>query len=344
MRSTTYTLADWEEALPNLRWRNHYAAGPCPLCGGEDRFWISDTSEKVGFGCRHCLPNGKDKDRVRTLLRTVFGGRKGSGAGSTRQSTARNRAKSNPSGQRKDTQREFKAIRERIKPLDFTTSDHPARTYLITERMIAWTTLALATDIGWVYDRKRNDGSGLLTYAYRNAQQRVVGYAVEMLRADGTRQTRNGRVDKRFYGTRRGAIHTPIPLHHPTVKVRDTSQPRIAIMTEGEIDALTCAYLREDTHPHLTCFAMGGTNNLRWHRVFDQFDHVLLCKDTDPAGLRAGIHCAESFVDTATNFASCKPRFGKDINASLLQCHEDGMELDWYDIVVDHSDLPLAAA
>ena len=42
--------------------------GPCPLCGGDDRFRVTPSGK---FFCRHCLPNGKDKERFRQMARAL---------------------------------------------------------------------------------------------------------------------------------------------------------------------------------------------------------------------------------------------------------------------------------
>ena len=42
--------------------------GPCPLCGGDDRFRVIPNGM---FFCRRCLPDGKDKDRFKELLKAV---------------------------------------------------------------------------------------------------------------------------------------------------------------------------------------------------------------------------------------------------------------------------------
>ena len=42
--------------------------GPCPLCKGDDRFRVTPSGK---FFCRHCLPDGKDKERFKELLRVV---------------------------------------------------------------------------------------------------------------------------------------------------------------------------------------------------------------------------------------------------------------------------------
>ena len=42
--------------------------GPCPLCKGVDRFRVMPNGK---FYCRRCLPDGKDKDRFKELLRVI---------------------------------------------------------------------------------------------------------------------------------------------------------------------------------------------------------------------------------------------------------------------------------
>ena len=43
--------------------RGGYYTGPCPICGGDDRFWLRKDGKK--FGCRHCA---NDNDTNRTLF------------------------------------------------------------------------------------------------------------------------------------------------------------------------------------------------------------------------------------------------------------------------------------
>ena len=42
--------------------------GPCPLCGGDDRFRVMPNGM---FFCRRCLPDGRDKDRFKELLKVL---------------------------------------------------------------------------------------------------------------------------------------------------------------------------------------------------------------------------------------------------------------------------------
>ena len=64
------TVGDWRDALPDLKrvgpaeW-----AGPCPLCGGVDRFRVT----RAGASCSLCLPDNGNGPRFAELVRTVFG-------------------------------------------------------------------------------------------------------------------------------------------------------------------------------------------------------------------------------------------------------------------------------
>jgi hypothetical protein len=44
-----------------LKKSGHYLIGPCPMCGGEDRFNVKDDRLWM---CRHCSPNGKYSDAI----------------------------------------------------------------------------------------------------------------------------------------------------------------------------------------------------------------------------------------------------------------------------------------
>ena len=44
--------------------------GPCPVCGGEDRFYV--TAQGGAF-CRKCCPDGGNPDAFKALLRAAFG-------------------------------------------------------------------------------------------------------------------------------------------------------------------------------------------------------------------------------------------------------------------------------
>lgn len=41
-----------------LKGRGRHLNGPCPKCGGDDRFWVDKAKRR--FGCRHCHQRGGD--------------------------------------------------------------------------------------------------------------------------------------------------------------------------------------------------------------------------------------------------------------------------------------------
>ena len=76
MGNMTHTLEDWADSLKLKRHGKRYI-GPCPLCGGDDRFSITrgDTIP-VLVGCRGCLDHldGEARGkRIGKITRAVFG-------------------------------------------------------------------------------------------------------------------------------------------------------------------------------------------------------------------------------------------------------------------------------
>ena len=55
MSERTVTRDDWLAAVPNLHRVGSEHHGPCPACGGEDRFRVTDTGAAF---CRQCAPDG----------------------------------------------------------------------------------------------------------------------------------------------------------------------------------------------------------------------------------------------------------------------------------------------
>ena len=62
------TLADWQTRAPALELKRAGGelVGPCPACGGTDRFRVT---KRGGFFCRQCCPDGKaGGDAMRRIL------------------------------------------------------------------------------------------------------------------------------------------------------------------------------------------------------------------------------------------------------------------------------------
>ena len=74
------TPVEWAEALGNLVRRGREFVGPCPLCGGKDRFHVAPgrSNDAARVGCRHCIdghPDDVRRSRYGELARAVFGDR-----------------------------------------------------------------------------------------------------------------------------------------------------------------------------------------------------------------------------------------------------------------------------
>ena len=67
-------VKEWADKL-NLTRRGREFVGPCPLCGGDDRFHVRDYGGRARVGCRGCIdgqPKGEQAKRFGEVLRAVF--------------------------------------------------------------------------------------------------------------------------------------------------------------------------------------------------------------------------------------------------------------------------------
>ena len=67
-------VKEWADTLDLTR-RGLEFVGPCPLCGGDDRFHVRDSGGLPAVGCRGCIdgqPDGERAKRFGELLRAVF--------------------------------------------------------------------------------------------------------------------------------------------------------------------------------------------------------------------------------------------------------------------------------
>ncbi len=62
------TQDEWMQAHPALKRVGKELKGPCPLCGGEDRFYVRDSG---AFFCRRCCPDGSNAEATRALMKAA---------------------------------------------------------------------------------------------------------------------------------------------------------------------------------------------------------------------------------------------------------------------------------
>ena len=67
--------AEWAERLDLIKLSARHFAGPCPLCGGHDRFHVTQGIKRTLIGCRGCIDTEETtarRKRFGELLRLVF--------------------------------------------------------------------------------------------------------------------------------------------------------------------------------------------------------------------------------------------------------------------------------
>ena len=64
------TAGEWAEALQLKKVGAHNWQGPCPVCGGDDRFHVKEDKGRAVVGCRYCI-NGRP-DRHKASMRSAY--------------------------------------------------------------------------------------------------------------------------------------------------------------------------------------------------------------------------------------------------------------------------------
>ena len=67
MRKPSYSIDDFRARFPGLQRRGKELAGPCPLCGGDDRFHVNQDGI---FGCRGCIDD--DAPQASENVKAIF--------------------------------------------------------------------------------------------------------------------------------------------------------------------------------------------------------------------------------------------------------------------------------
>ncbi|MCY4563388.1 MAG: toprim domain-containing protein, partial [Gammaproteobacteria bacterium] len=279
------TTEEWAQACElkangRGRWK-----GPCPLCGGTDRFHVEHRSGRVLVGCRGCMDGLGDaaKQQFGALLRAVFPERFGqadAAAPLPRPAPCASKPASPPPASETDSRTNATHLWVRAVAPEST----PARTYLASR--LAWppdgTGPDLPSDVRWLaatdWPPPREGrpapprrAAGAIAFAYRR-RERLVAMDLEALTGDGQRLSPRWR---RTIGLKQGAVF----------RAGGITGDRI-VLAEGPVDALACRWL----HPEAECLATGGTAGLTgWSPPIDDDRSVLIEPDGDAPGRRAAI-------------------------------------------------------
>ena len=258
------SLDDWLEVLAAAGFQMKRTgagryAGPCPLCGGTDRFHLTDHGDKVLVNCRKC---SDQPDWYRKLIRTLWPRVSTAGASNGRQKLARRRSAATSTSSRTEEDRQAMVHAARIWDKGVRADHTPGRIYLSKRRWVwpgpevagapnlpqavRWLTrpAALVHDpetgkpLLWLLE----DAAGALLFAFTDAAGKVVAVQFEGLAATGKR------IRKRFRGThgRRDGAFLRLPPRGPR-------KPRV-VLVEGPVDALAANWL----YPNAVVLCCGG--------------------------------------------------------------------------------------
>ena len=274
MRDPLPGAKEWADALDLTR-RGREWVGPCPLCGGDDRFHVRDSGGRAAVGCRGCIdgqPDGERAVRFGELLRAAFPDRASA--------TARSPAKvpRTPPAPVNGHEAARGAIAGRLWAAAVPADDTPARAYLAGRSVwppdgigpglpapVRWLPRgAVGRDVAADWYDVPEHAAGVLVFAYRLPGGDLAAVELEALLTDGTRPDPRWR---RTYGPRTGAAFEAAPGGGATV------------LCEGAVTALAARWL----HPGCRVLATGGTSGLE--AVARQVEGRLVLEvDGDPAG------------------------------------------------------------
>ena len=249
---------DWVRAC-DLSKRGSEWCGPCPLCGGKDRFHVRDADGRALVGCRGCIDGRLQEDRRRQyskLLREVFGN-----AGDLVTANAfTSRRRSSETRSRTDAARADLAlsVARRIWDAGIKADGTPAHRYLVG-RMV-WPPNGvgpgLPASVRWLARDAAPAAvpgaqwfglppacAGAILYAFAGADGRIRSVSLDALDAGGARMEKRWR---RTFGCKAGALFAVPPIGEST---------GVFVLCEGEVSALAAAWL----HPGARCIATGGT-------------------------------------------------------------------------------------
>ena len=277
------SVEEWADTLDLTR-RGREWIGPCPLCGGDDRFHVRDSGGRATVGCRGCIDGQSDGERAKRfgeVLRAVFPAR----AITPERFPARvTRTPPAPVNGHEPARR---AIAGRLWAAAVPADRTPARAYLAGR--LVWPPdfigPGLPASVRWLprgvagrdvaanwYDVPEHT-AGALVFAYRLPGGDLAAVELEALLTDGTRPDPRWR---RTYGPRTGAAFEAAAGGGETV------------LCEGAVTALAARWL----HPDCRVLATGGTSGLEAAAQHVK-GRLVLEVDGDKVGRTAALELAQ---------------------------------------------------
>ena len=262
--------ADWAERLDLVKLSARHWAGPCPLCGGHDRFHVTRGVRRTLVGCRGCMdtevPETRRK-RFGRLLREVFPEMADQNQSRQYQGIQGRKTytyTTNP-GARKDAPQPDPDLVKTLWSLSLPLAGTPGETYLVKRRLwppdnqapfplpdcIAWLSQkqAIPPEPGWPGIPKEIPGAIIIRY---DLGADIGSVHLIGIKKNGTPlQPPNRPKWRRNTGSPRGT-HCLLPAFAHTPEKRTS-----LVISEGITTALACAWL----HPGSDSMSIGSLNN-----------------------------------------------------------------------------------
>ena len=273
----------WRAALPDLQRRGKEYVGPCPHCGGTDRFHLRDGGGgRAVVGCRGCIDGTPRPERARRfgeILRAA-----GLARNASTDILSRDPAPSRPcrkSDRAHERRFDVATLWALCKRADVGS---PARLYLAARN--CWPgqpEIPLPGSVRWLprqrmplgrgFPRLPPAAAGAIAFRYADARGETTAVSLEALRLDGARLA--PRRWRRTLGLRKdGAAF-----------VCGTQTGAPLVLAEGECDALAASWIHG---PEAECRALGGTSGLRsWRPEPGEARSIVIEADGGPAGAAA---------------------------------------------------------
>ena len=236
--------------------------GPCPVCGGDDRFWISETK----LGCRGCRP-GKNNPAAFLAIVKALGARSQEAPDLDPDMLRRNNRKLDQWRRKKRgcTVEMAQQAWRRAAPPEGTA----AAAYLCQVRVCWPPSLALPVSVRWlrraqlpIAKELPREAAGAVVFAFTDETGQLAGMDLEALTAGGQRPARRWRRSCGLKG--RGLFR----LEAPGAELQ---------VTEGAVNALAARWLRNGP-----AVATGGTSVDALAAVTQA--HARIHVDGDPGG------------------------------------------------------------
>lgn len=333
LRNELPAAQEWAERLNLSQTGRQSWSGPCPECGGKDRFHVEDRRGKAVVGCRGCMdgqPMQARRQQFGKILRITFAG----------SSPAVPEAKPAPVDSEADRERQRKigmagAIWSATEPADGT----PAHVYLANR--LAWppdgTGPDLPEDCRWLARERAppkdpaidwyqlpQPSNGALVYAFRTRAGDLKAVSLEALDRDGYLLPRRWR---RTFGEKTGATFSA------------GGSGATLVLVEGEVSALAARWL----HPASRIIATGGSPGLKaWRPGPGERGPFLIAADNDGAGRPAAGELADA-LETAGHACNYMPSMAGDPADDLADTLAERIAIMRFESGMSEADATIAA-